>query len=598
MPASPGSLLLSLVITLWLLPLFVTAVGSASSESARKAVFYDCDVVIYGNTVAALAAAIQTTRMNKTVAIVFPGTTLGGLTTSGLGWTDSKDGNTIGGIAREFYGRVFDYYQGPDAWERETRSDYLDKNIGAQPGPAIDEQKQVQWTFEPKAAEAIWEKWITDEKIPVFRNEAIDRSSTGVSKQGTLIKSFRTESGSVFAAKMFIDASYEGDFMETAGVPYRVGRESREEYDESAAGIYINGKSKLSEIDPYIEPRNSSSGLIAGIQRDISDRESIQGDADPKRLQSYNYRLCLTTVEDNKASFSKPEGYNESSYEILFRYIESGYDGEFFTSQLMPNIKTDTNANGQVSTDLIGGNYDARSNYAEYSYRQREVTAHAHKTWAQGLLWTLANHERVPEDIRTHVGAWGYAKDEWVSNDNWPYEVYIREGRRMNGMYTMTQEDIQEPKTHDKDSVIGVGFYTLDVHQVERVVFEGIIYDEGLVHVPNDGGFTIPFSAIVPQARYATNFLNPVTMSSTHVALSALRMEPTYMILGQSSATAAVMALEQGVNIQDVDREKLTARLKEDNQVLESSARSLESSYRGLVVVFLCIFMIVYFMIT
>ncbi|KAH6986836.1 FAD dependent oxidoreductase-domain-containing protein [Ilyonectria destructans] len=541
-------------------------VSSAPCEC--DAVGYNYDVIIYGNTVAALTAAVQTKRMKKSVAIVIPGNTLGGLTTSGLGWTDNKNGNSIGGIAREFYSKIFAYYQSTSVWRYETRSTYLSRKIRAQPGPAIEESKKVQWTFEPKVAEYIWEKWMEDGKIPIFRNNAIDRSGSGLIKDGANITSFRTQSGSVFKAKVFIDASYEGDLMETAGVPYRTGREGRDEFNEPLAGVSINGPNRLSNIDPYVEKENSSSALIPGIQRVISDTESVNGKPDPYRLQSYNYRLSLTKVGSNKIPFFKPEGYNESTYEILFRYIESGYEGPFFTSQLMPNIKTDSNAAGQVSTDLIGGNYNNESNYAEYSYQQREAAILMHKIYTQGFLWTLANHLRVPRSIRTAIGAWGYAKDEYIKNGNWPYEIYIREGRRMAGMYTMKQSDVQQPKQFLNDTVIGMGSYYLDVHQVERVVVDDRIYDEGLVHVVTNTPFAIPFDAIVPKASYATNFLNPVTISSTHIAHSAIRMEPTYMILGQSAATAAVMAIEQGVKIQDVDRKKLTARLMADKQVL------------------------------
>ncbi|KAF4998652.1 hypothetical protein FGRMN_2978 [Fusarium graminum] len=534
--------------------ILMLALGAVSA-SDKNAISNESDLVIYGNTVAALAAAIQTVRMNKTVALVFPGKRIGGLTTSGLGWTDSKDGNTIGGIAREFYSRVYDYYDKDDAWTLETRDDYVAKNIRAQPGPAIDDK--VQWTFEPKVAEKIWENWIKEEKIPVFRNEAIVRTSSGVSKEGSEIKSFQTLSGSNFSGKMFIDAGYEGDLMETAGISNRVGRENKQEYDEWAAGFHLNGPNLLTTIDPYIKEGNSDSGFISGVGRDLNHTfvEKARGQKD-HRLQAFNYRLSLTKVEDNKVNFTKPKDYNESDYKILFRYIKAGYTGPFFTKQLMPNCKTDTNADGQVSTDLISGSYNKTSNYAEYSYEERKAAAHKHKVWAQGLLWTLANHEDVPELIREEVSAWGYAKDEWTSNDHWPYEVYIREARRMDGEYTMTQADIQTPKPYDNDTVVAVGYYTLDVHQVERVIIEDRIFDEGLIHVPNPGPFSVPYGSIVPRKQEATNFLNPVTLSATHIALSAIRMEPVYMILGQSAATAAVLAIEDnnvprdlGVNV-------------------------------------------------
>ncbi|KAI1068856.1 hypothetical protein LB507_006114 [Fusarium sp. FIESC RH6] len=538
------------------------------SHVLSEAITHDSDVVIYGNTVAAIAAAIQTVRMNKTAAIIFPGKRLGGLTVSGLGWTDSKDGNTIGGIAREFYEKVYQYYDNDDAWKYETRNDYIDKKIRAQPGMAIGDN--VQWTFEPHVAEKIFEKWIKDEKIPVFRNEAIVRSEGGVDMSGTQIKSFQTESGSTFSGKMFIDAGYEGDLMDTAGISYRVGREDKQEFNESAAGFHLDQANRLSQINPFNDEDDSDSGFIPGVGRELTNYGAYHANGkEDHRLQAFNYRLSLTQEEDNKKEFFKPKDYNESDYEILFRYIKAGHEGPFFTTQLMPNLKTDTNAAGLVSTDLIGGSNNETSNYAEYSYKDREATAHRHKVWAQGLLWTLANHEDVPEHIREKVGLWGYAKDEWVSNDNWPYEIYIREARRMNGVYMMKQDDIQDPKEYN-DTIVAVGYYTLDVHQVERVIIDDRIYDEGLIHVPNPGPFSMPYGSIIPSKKDATNFLNPVTVSASHIALSAIRMEPVYMILGQSAATAAVLAIEDGVSVQDVDRKKLKERLEGDTQVVES----------------------------
>jgi hypothetical protein len=516
--------------------------------------------------------------MNKTAAIIFPGKRLGGLTISGLGWTDSKDGNTIGGIAREFYKKVYEYYDNDDVWKFETRDDYIDKHIRAQPGPAIG--GKVQWTFEPHVAEKILEDWIKDEKIPVFRNESIVRSDDGVDMNGAQIKSFQTESGSTFSGKMFIDAGYEGDLMETAGISNRVGREDKQEFNESAAGIQINAANLLATVDPYNDEEDPDSGFIPGVGRVLSEVAAQRaGGKKDHRLQAYNYRLSLTKEEDNKKEFFKPKGYNESHYEILFRYIKAGHEGPFFTTQLMPNLKTDTNAAGLVSTDLIGGSNNATSNYAEFSYKEREAAAHRHKVWAQGLLWTLANHEDVPEHIRAEAGLWGYAKDEWTDNENWPYEIYIREARRMNGVYTMTQADIQDPKEYN-DTIVAVGYYTLDVHQVERVVVRDRIYDEGLVHVPNPGPFSMPYGSIIPNKQDATNFLNPVTVSASHIALSAIRMEPVYMILGQSAATAAVLAIEDNVSVQDVDRKKLRERLDSDTQVVESFATKLIPGYQ------------------
>ncbi|KAF4454250.1 hypothetical protein F53441_3250 [Fusarium austroafricanum] len=556
--------LLILIFTIYMVSYLMISASAAPHERADAAKY---DVVIYGNTVAAIAAAVQTKRMKKSVAIVFPGNTLGGLTASGLGWTDSKNGNSIGGIAREFYGKVYQFYQQGSAWKQETRAQYLGRRIGAQPGPAIDESKKVQWTFEPKVAEYILEKWLKDGKVPIFRNSPIDRSRSGVTKKNGQITSFKTLGGKTFEGKMFIDASYEGDLMEAAGITYRTGRESIEDYGESNAGFRPGGTDGLSKVDPYKKKGNKSSGLLEGVGREVKDAVSIKGKGDEYRLQSYNFRMTLTQQAGNKVPFTKPADYDESLYELLFRYYESGFTGTPFTTQLMPNIKTDTNAQSQVSTDMIGANYDNSGNYATWSYEKRKQVVQQHKSYTQGFFWALANHPRIPKSLRDRVSQWGYAKDEYVKNGNWPYEIYIREGRRMDGVYTMRQSDIQSPPSRPTYS-IGKGAYSLDVHQVERIVINGEIRDEGKVHIATPGPFNIPYTALVPKASDATNFLNPVTMSASHVAYSAIRMEPTYMVMGQSAATAACLAIDQGVTVQNVDLAKLIARLKADKQVL------------------------------
>ncbi|KAK1255559.1 hypothetical protein MKX08_009554 [Trichoderma sp. CBMAI-0020] len=531
------------------------------------------DVVIYGSTSAALVAAIQTTRMNKTVAIVSPTNHIGGMLVSGLGWTDSKNGNAIGGIAREFFVRVYNYYESSSAWTHGTRAQYIAQNIAAQPGPAIDQSNQVQWTFEAHVAEQILEDWVEELNITIFRNETLDASADSVTLKGNRIESITTLSGHVYDALMFIDASYEGDFMAAAGVPYTIGRESEADFGESLAGVQIAPDNSYQGMSPYVTEGDSTSGLIQGIDRVLTATEAQQlnGTADNLRLQAFNYRISLTQQSDNLVPFSQPEGYDEDSYEILFRYIEAGdATVPFFTSQFMPNAKTDSNSNGKVSTDFLGGNYDTvkKTNYIEESLAQRQAIANNYKTYTQGFFWTLANHPRVPATIRNATSAWGYAKDEWKSNGNWPYEVYIREARRMQGNYTMTQSDVQSPKGFGIDSIIGLGSYTMDVHEAERIVIGSTIQNEGLVHTPVPNPFPIAFGSIIPSPDSITNFLNPVTMSGTHVAFAAIRLEPTYMIMGQSAATAAVLAIEQCVNIQDVDRQSLSDRLEADKQVL------------------------------
>lgn len=529
------------------------------------------DIVIYGSTPAGISAAIQAKRMKKTMVIVTADKHIGGLTASGLGWTDSKNGDSIGGIAREFYTRVYNHYKPSSAWKRETRSSYNGKHIKAQPGEAIEDAKKVQWTFEPKAAEYILEDWMFHGKIPIVRKERLKLTKGGVIKSGSKIRAITTESGKQFSGSVFIDASYEGDLTAAAGIPYKIGRESISQYNESLAGMRIDtSDDRYKGIDPYRRKGDPKSGLLPGVGRTVTQTEAkaMKGRSDGNRLQSYNYRLPLTKIKENRIPFTKPKDYDPEDYELLLRYIEAGRDGRFFTYQLMPNLKTDTNADGAVSTDLLGGNYDATSNYVVDSYAKRNAIAAKHKSYTQGFFWTLANSQRIPTDVRKRQAEWGYSKDEFTSNGNFPYSIYVRETRRMEGMYTITQKQVQKSQKYPDDTVAGLSCYSLDSHMVERINVDNHIYDEGLVHVKNLTPFAIPYNVMVPKSKYASNLINPVTVSSSHVAYSAIRMEPTYWILGQTAATAAVFAIEENVDVQNVNRSKLTKRLKDDHQRL------------------------------
>lgn len=525
------------------------------------------DVLVYGCTTAGIVAGIQVHRMKRTFALVCPEKHLGGMTTSGLGWTDSKHGSAIGGIAREFYQKVYSYYKSDSAWTREPRSHY--QGQGSQPGPAIDDGNKVQWTFEPHVAEKILEDWIKAGKIEIHRSEPLDRSKGSVTVKNDQITSFKTKSGKKWDAAIFIDASYEGDLMAAAGIPFRIGSDSRDEFGESLAGIQIGHTSPYRGLDPYLKKGDPKTGLLPGIERVVPASHNHNGSSDVGRLQPYNYRLSLTQEKNNRIPFFKPEGYNERDHELLLRYIETGYVKGFFTDQLMPNLKTDSNANGAVSTDMMGGNYDhdKGTTYLDVSDEERIKIVQKHKLYTQGFLWTLANHPRVPKATRDSVSRFGYAKDEWTDNNNWPYELYVREARRMKAAYTMTQADCQSPKSL-KDSVVALGSYTLDVHEIERVVIDNTVYNEGFVHTPLDKPFPIWYNSLVPAKGGITNFVNPITFGTSHIAFASIRMEPTYMMMAQSAATAAVHALEQCVAVQDVSRERLTKRLKDDHQRL------------------------------
>lgn len=534
------------------------------------------DIVIYGGTSAAVSAAVYAARKGKSVVIVCPETHLGGLTTSGLGWTDSKNGNAIGGLAREFYHRIWLAYQKPEAWVWETRQTYLDRKIGAQPGQAIDEIKQVMWTFEPHVAEAVIEAWVAEEKITVLKNEWLLRTAKGVEKKSGQIIALHTLSGKRIAGKMFIDAGYEGDLMAAAGVTYRVGRDNARGWDEPLNGVRFSIKgvdryfSSPYPVDPYLVPGKPESGFIAGIEGAWDESHDKLGESDTKRFQSFNFRLCLTQNDANRVPIARPKNYDEAQYELLFRLLSAG-ETSGFTTQAMPNLKIDANSHGRMSGDFIGGNFSIKEkwNYSDADYKKRKQIVQAHRDYQQGLLWTLQNHERVPAKTRQALAPWGLSKNEFADNDHWPYQLYVREARRMVGMATVTQHHVQQKAGYPpvRDS-IGMGSYSLDSHTTRRVVIDGKIRDEGGFYVWEDRPYPLPLGCIVPQKSEVENLLVPVTVSATHAAFGSIRMEPTYLILGQSVATIACLALDSGLSVQDVPYDTLAKQLTKDKQVL------------------------------
>ena len=539
------------------------------------------DVVIYGGTPAAVTAAVQVKRMGQSVAIVCPDAHIGGLTISGLGWTDSKNGAAIGGLAREFYHRIWQFYQNPDAWTQQTRDSYIAQKVGAQPGIALDDTKQVMWTFEPHAALHVMENWLNEEKIPVFKNEWLDRGKNGVIKQGAKITAMRTLSGKVFKAKVFIDAGYEGDLMASAKIPHRVGRDAAIDWSEPLNGVRFtiagvdryHSADAYQGVDPYLIPGKPESGFIAGVEGKWDEAQTPLGAADTKRLQSFNYRLCLTTEAKNRAAFPKPKNYDEKQYELLFRLLATGKESSW-TTQAMPNLKTDSNNQGSMSGDFVGGSFSLPEHltYSSATYGRRKQMLADHRTYQQGLLWSLQNHERVPSELRTRLAPWGLAKDEFADNENWPYQVYVREARRMEGITTVTQHHVQKRPGFSVQDSVGLGSYSLDSHVVRRVVIDGGIRDEGGFYVFWDKPYPIPYGCLVPKSDDCLNLLVPVTVSATHAAFGSIRMEPTYMILGQAAGAAACLAIKQNVSVQTVPYADLAKQLAQDKQVLAWAA--------------------------
>ncbi|MCB1210659.1 MAG: FAD-dependent oxidoreductase, partial [Verrucomicrobiales bacterium] len=516
------------------------------------------DAVIYGGTSAGIAAAIQTARMGRTATIIEPTQFLGGLTTGGLGATDIGNKKAIGGISREFYAQVFQYYANPDKWRHETRDEYFAKKHHGNTG-----SEDTMWTFEPHAASEIYDAMLATvaDKVTVIRGQRLDLKK-GVVKDGARITQIVMESGETYAAPMFIDATYEGDLLATAGVSYHVGREANSVYGETLNGVQVARSIHhqfSKNVDPYVKPGDPGSGLLPGINPD-GPGEEFSGD---KKVQAYNFRMCTTDVPENRRAWEKPADYDPQWFELVLRNCEAGDERIPWAPTWMPNRKTDTNNNFAISTDFIGQNWD----YPEADYATRAEIWKAHEDWQKGLMWTLANHPRVPEKIRAAFQKLGLAKDEFTENGNWPRQMYVREARRMISDYVMSEKNCKRQEVIE-DS-IGMGAYNMDSHNIQRyVTAEGFVRNEGDVQI-GTRPYPISFRSLRPKAEQCTNLLAPTCLSASHIAFGSIRMEPVFMVLGQSSATAAVHAIEQGTTIQNIDYAKLKTQLETDGQVLD-----------------------------
>jgi hypothetical protein len=541
--------------------LIIAVINPFFSAFAQKELMHD--IVIYGGTSAAMSAAVQIKKMGKSVVIVSPDKYLGGLSSSGLGWTDSGKKEAIGGIARDFYHRVWRHYQSVDSWKWQKMDDYGNRGQGS---PAIDGDRRTMWIFEPNVAELIFNSWVKENDLEVYRDEWLDREKGVVKKEGRIV-SISTLSGNVFSGNVFIDCSYEGDLMAAAGVSYFVGRESNAVYGETLSGVQTkNARSHqfIGKVDPFVIKGDPTSGLLARISNEAPGAE---GSGDSK-MQAYNFRLCLTQVEENRLPFPKPEQYDPSEYELLLRTLEKGSKHVFGKFDPVPNGKTDTNNHGPFSTDNIGMNYL----YPEASYAKRREIILEHELYQKGYFYFLCNDPRVPEDIRRKMNTWGLAKDEFKSNGNWPHQIYVREARRMVSDFVMTESHLRGLKETPRP--IGMGSYNMDSHNVQRYVAQdengsAYVLNEGDIQVNPGGPYQISYDCIIPQKKDCSNILVPVCVSSSHIAFGSIRMEPVFMILAQSAATAAVISLEDQVSVQDVSYEKLKTKLLNDGQILE-----------------------------
>ncbi|MDR3707359.1 MAG: FAD-dependent oxidoreductase [Capsulimonadaceae bacterium] len=498
------------------------------SPQEREAQTIDVDICIYGGNAAGVIAAVQAARDGHSVAVVEPGGHLGGLTAGGLSATDIGNKDAIGGLSRELY-RAFGKHYG------------------------VEEE----WHFEPSVAEETLKAWVAQNGIPVYFRHFLDT----VALDGKKIVSITTESGLTVQARIFIDCSYEGDLMAKSGVSYHVGRESNDVYGETLNGVQHRDAHQFQHpVDPYVVPGDPSSGLLPGIDP-VGPIPNGTGD---HRVQAYNFRLCLTKRPDNLIPWEKPGGYDPRDYELLARYYAIDHSEVYGMYDAIRGDKVDKNNHGAVSTDFIGGNWL----YPDAGYAARETIFQAHVRWQKGLFWFLATDERVPAEARKWVNSWGLAKDEFVETGGWPHQLYIREARRMVSDYVSTDADCRHLRRPD-DSV-GLAAYNMDSHNCRRFAIDGRVRNEGDVQVAPTGPYPISYRSIVPRATECANLLVPVCMAASHIAYGSIRMEPVFIILGQSAAVAASVALADGVDaVQSISYARLRSRLEQAGQVLD-----------------------------
>jgi len=505
---------------------------AAEKESSEPKVT-QADLCIYGASSAGVAAAVQASRMGLTTVIADPGRHLGGLTSGGLGSTDIGNKAAIGGLSRSFYQEIGRHYG------------------------AAKEADGSMWSFEPHVAGGIYETWLEEAGVQVHFEQQLEQA---IVEQGR-IRRLKMRSGDEFTASVFIDATYEGDLLAAAGVSYHVGREANAVYRETLNGIHFGHPNHnfMTWVDPYVQPGRPDSGLLYGV---TEAEPGYQGQGDAS-VQAYNFRICLSNRPDNRAPIPAPPGYNPAHYEVLLRYIDSGIWDVMRLCSTMPGGKTDLNNWGGFSTDHIGANH----RWPEGGYEEREAMFQDHVTYNIGLLHFLTYDERVPTPIREEMSQWGIPLDEYTAHGFWTPQLYVREGRRMVSDVVMTEHHCRR-HAQVEDS-IGLAAYMMDSHNCRRIVIDGRCVNEGNVEVAPSAPYAISYRSIIPRGEECTNLLVPICLSSSHIAFGSIRMEPVFMILGQSAATAAALALEADVPVQEVDYVRLRARLEQDGQVLD-----------------------------
>jgi hypothetical protein len=507
--------------------IFISLLSRAQSIES----VFNIDICVYGGTSAGVIAAYTAAMQQKRVLLVEPGYRLGGLSAGGLGFTDIGNKYVVTGLARDFYRRIGQHYG-----------------------------KFEQWIFEPKVAHAVFLDYIKRAGCQVLYGKRLNK----VNKSGTVIQSIVLENSDgtledvQVRAKQFIDCSYEGDLMAKAGVSYTTGREPNAQYNETVNGVQLREKHQFPDgVDPYIIPGKPESGLLWGISNEPS-KETGSGD---KKIQAYNFRICLSNDPGNRLPIERPVNYDSTKYVLLLRYLSvkpAKQLGDILKIDRMPNYKTDINNQGPFSTDMIGMNY----NYPDGDYATREKIFRDHVDYTKGLLYFIGHDMRMPAHLREQMLQWGYPKDEYPETQHWTPQLYVREARRMTGEYVMTQANCQA-KEVVKDG-IGMAAYNMDSHNAQRIVWNGMVKNEGDVQIRDIQPYPIAYRSITPKREECTNLLVPVCMSASHMAYGSIRMEPVFMVLGQSAAIAASWAINRRLTVQEVDIRSLQQQLKND----------------------------------
>lgn len=509
--------------------IFIFLASFSVSVLISKAAQVSADLCIYGGTSAGVIAAYTASKAGKSVILIEQGKQLGGLSSGGLGMTDIGNKYVVKGLALDFYRRLGKHYGNFE-----------------------------QWVFEPHVAQAAFE-WYMDncDAEVVYGHLLLDVEKTGTNITVARFQSVdkRGEPSLTVDAKIFMDCTYEGDLLAAAGVSYHVGREANSVYGETLNGVQLMDRHQLPDkVDPYVKRGDPSSGLLWGIRDGERDPDGT-GD---RKVQAYNFRITLTNVPENRIPITRPDNYDSTRFELLRRQKEiqpwKGLNDVFIWSR-MPNGKTDINNRNGFSTDMIGMNWE----YPEGDYLRRQDIIKAHEDYTKGLLYFVGNDPSVPELIREEMRTWGYPKDEYKDNNHWSPQLYIREARRMVGELVMTQHHCQGRDVVTDE--VGYAAYKMDSHNCDRLVVNGMVKNEGNVEVGGFPPFPISYRAIVPKRGEVTNLLVPVCLSASHIAFGSIRMEPVFMVLGQSAAVAASLAIDKGISVQDVDIEHIKAEL-------------------------------------